>query len=55
MDRKRGRPKSAKDKILVAIRLEREVVEWLRKKGQYGIWLNKVCRIYMEKDNDKED
>lgn len=55
MERKRGRPKSTKDKILVAIRLERDVVMWLRKKGRYGGWLNKLIRREMKKDKDNEE
>lgn len=45
-----GRPKG-KPKILLAIRFDKELAEWLRSMKGYGGWLNRIVRREFKKAN----
>lgn len=45
-----GRPKG-KPKILLAIRFDKELAEWLRSMKGYGGWLNRIVRREFRKAN----
>ena len=45
-----GRPKG-KSKILLAIRFDKELAEWLRSMKGYGGWLNRIVRREFKKAN----
>ena len=52
-----GRPRG-KPKILLAIRFDEDLAQWLRIKGKYGDWLNRIVRREFQKvnkvNNEKE-
>ena len=48
-----GRPKG-KPKILLAIRFDEDLVQWLRSKVKYGEWLNRIVRREFNRERKKQ-
>jgi len=44
---KRGRPKSEKPKVHIGIRLDADIVKWLRKRKGYNALINAILRENM--------